>query len=274
MHGMNKQRKTNMKIHHKNMKQVSHDMQQWVQSNLAHLGIFECNYSSINAQESTWMGIPMSHRWYCHFMEQGLDKSVVARLQKGSHYLEGSDILYKKYAQYIGSKPTDDLHRYDYVIKNHQGFETLTVSSNQLISKSTHDHLNKVLHHLSYQAQRIVKNKSNIESEFRFSQELTELFEAKTSEEKSSTYMKSKFHDVILTAKEQLYIEYLIRNLSHKEIAHEHDVSETGVRHVLRNIKRKLGNDSMSTPRMFELLDKKGVLSLCSQALNNHALEL
>ena len=39
-----KKRTTNMNIHHKNMKQISHDLQAWTESHMSTLGVFELSY--------------------------------------------------------------------------------------------------------------------------------------------------------------------------------------------------------------------------------------
>jgi DNA-binding CsgD family transcriptional regulator len=80
-------------------------------------------------------------------------------------------------------------------------------------------------------------------------------------------YMKVNFGDLVLTAKEQLYIEFIIFNIAHKEIAHRQDVSETSVRKLLSNIKRKLENESMSNSTLLPELRRRGVLEIFSNRL-------
>ena len=73
----------------------------------------------------------------------------------------------------------------------------------------------------------------------------------------------------MLTAKEMQYIEYMLRNKTHLEVALLQDCSETAVRHIYMNIRRKLGNESMTLSQMAHQLDQLGVLSLCAANLTH-----
>ena len=265
---MKKQRKINMKIHHKNMKQVSLDMQQWVQSNLAHLGIFECGYANYNFVEQSFLPIPMHHEWYCQYMEQDLDLLTATRVAQASKYWDMQNTIHKKYNDFIEQRMKKNFYKIDFIQKNADSYELLTVGTERPFSPQEYLEIQKHFRHISYQADQIRKQKSHVLSELRPWRELKNLHQEKSVIDTASEYEKAKFDDITLTAKEQLYIEYLMMNKTHKEIAFNHEVSDVAVRNVLRNIKRKLGNDYMSTSLMFKRLKSKGVLSVCSQSFS------
>ncbi len=254
-----------MNIHHKNMKQVSQEMQSWTKSNLTYLGIYECNYAHFDLNEASWAGIPMYYDWYCEYMEQGLDLSLASRLSQGTRYWDQTTQLYQKYNHFINTIDTHSPHRLDVITKTDDGFEMLTVSSDHLLTPSEHLQVEKALRVLSHQARYITKNKPNLTMDLRCVNELKNI-EFEKEGPCYSQYEKSKFGDVILTSKEQKYIEYMIFNKTQKEIAYLHSCSETAVRKVITNIKRKLGHEFMPNSQMMDLLGQIGVLSICSQS--------
>ena len=112
----------------------------------------------------------------------------------------------------------------------------------------------------------IIKSKPNVLLDFRGVERIPDL--SKFDMPQDIQYEKSNFKGVILTAKEQLYIEYLLFNLSHKEIAHKQGCSQTAVRQIFINIKRKLGCIHMPTSTLVRKLNEHGVLSLYSIKFN------
>lgn len=170
-----------MNIHHYHMKQISRHMEQWVQSNLYSLGIFECNFVYTDVNESTWIGIPTSYDWYCHFMHLGLETSFLSRVKKGSHYLDNSSLLYKKYNHFLNTKSSQKLYRYEYISKVMTGYETMSISSNKLLSASNHQYLKQISKIFSKQIQLMKHHNSHISSEFYYPTELQALFYSKPS---------------------------------------------------------------------------------------------
>lgn len=71
---------------------------------------------------------------------------------------------------------------------------------------------------------------------------------------------KSQFGHVILTAKELKYVEYMMLNYTYKEIACMQGCSITAVRKKYANIKKKLGNTTMSSSALMIELKNLGVL--------------
>lgn len=264
---MKKKRKTNMKIHHKNMKQVSSDMQGWVQSNLSHLGVYEGVFCHIDLNEQTLMTIPTFYNWHCQYMEQDLDLEIASRLNVGTNYWNQSSRMFNSYKNFLGNA---DFYKADFVVKTNTGFELFAVASRNPFACKDYITINHYFRSLSYSASKIRKAQPNIGVDLRAYQQVkTRFMENNPLTQKAIDlpYAKSKFGDLILTAKEQQYVEYILFNLTHKEIAHKQDCSETAVRHVISNIKRKLGNEFMPSSHMLAALKEKGVLEVCAKSI-------
>ena len=140
-----------MKIHHKNMKQVSHDMQEWVQSNLAHLGIYECGYANYDAVNASYLTLPMFHQWYCEYMEKKLDFMVKERIEKASNYWDMNNTIEKNYNQFIKNYVSDRFYKIDFVQRNTNGFELLTVGSHRPLTPAGYTEVQNKFKQISYQ---------------------------------------------------------------------------------------------------------------------------
>ena len=265
---MKKQRKVNMKVHHKNVLQASQDMQQWVDSNLQHLGIYECHYCYYDLENYKWMTIPAIYSWYCEYLEKNFDRLISSRLKKGLNYWSPSDLVYQNYQKFVQQFNVQTPHKCDLVMPTEKGFEMLVVGVDHPLSKLEQTQLEKFLKYLSYEAHGIIKNKSNILLDLNMESAQNCELPEQPSGKLYSNYQRSKFGNIILTAKELQYIEHLMFNFTRKEIAHEHDCTETAVRRIVANIKSKLGAEFMSTSDMFKRLNKLGVLNICSQSFH------
>ena len=276
MHGMNKQRKTNMKIHHKNMKQVFADTQQWVKKNLEPLGIYEfsCNYLDIENQ--TFMPIGTNYPLYCAYMEKEHHLNVASRLKSGPNLWGNNQELSNLYRNVMDLSPDEKFYKLDWPIKTNVGYELFVLTSATPLKHQELKLIRQKMHTFSYEANKIRKQKSNILLELQSIDEIREQYynasELRTNrciEKELSQYFKSSFGNITLTAKEQLYIEHLMFNMTHKEIAYKHKCSEMAVRKIIMNIKRKIGHEGMSTSKMFQRLNELSVLAVCTQAIQH-----
>tara|TARA_B100001094_G_C18190952_1_gene807204 strand:+ start:211 stop:1005 length:795 start_codon:yes stop_codon:yes gene_type:complete len=253
-----------MNIHHKNMKQLSQHMQSWTQSNLEQHGIYECTFARFDKKEAEFLAIPMFYDWHFIYLEQDLDLQIYKRLIPGARYLENSCDIYKNYYQFIKNKceGKPNYFKFDVITETQSGYEMVTVGSDVPLTPQTSILLKKLSHQLSYEVDKVIKSKTNIKSEFRAVQSLLEQESNTANYEVKDTYnfAKSKYNDIVLTVKEQQYIRHLMFNKTQKEIAYEHNCSETAVRKVILNIKRKLGYEYMANSAMFNLLEQKDVL--------------
>ncbi len=250
------------------MKQVSQDMQSWVNSNLSSLQVLECAYGHYDIEKGTFMAIPMIQSWYYEYLEKGLDLLVADRLKSKMNYWSHSDQVYSNYHKHIRKNYTDKFfYKFDLVNKIPEGYELLAIGVHKKLSNCELLELQRAFRVISYQASQIRKRYPNSCIELRAYEAVHDLFhiENKEKENMISQYEKSKFGDIILTPKEQQYIEYTLFNLTHKEISYKHNCSQTAVRKVISNIKRKLGNEYMPTSSMLIKLNEIGALGLCSR---------
>ena len=157
-----------MKIHHKNMKQISHDMQQWVQSNLAHLGVYECSYSRYDLNKGTWLPIPIFYDWYCEYLEKGFDEAVLSRLHQSCNYWKSDEPLYKSYIsqQHVKETKLKNPCKFDIVTKTPYGFEMMVIGSKHIPLLHEQAQFQKCFGEISYTASRLIKNYSHVELEF------------------------------------------------------------------------------------------------------------
>jgi len=263
-----------MNIHHKNMKQVSRDMQSWVNQNISDRNIYECSYSYYNYFDRTFMSLPCDYMWYCDYMEKSLDLLSSYRIKNGSKYWDQESELYKNYkkniSNCIGSKT---FYKLDILNKMEHGFEMLAIGSFEPISFQSHIRINHLFSQLSLHAHKIRKKRKHICSDLRQVDEIRDIHIAQEkkldnlSESSLKNYSKAKFDNLILTAKELLYIEYTMMGLTHKEIAARQQCSQTAVRKVLLNIKFKLGFSYMPNSQMMSKLKDVGVLEVCMQQM-------
>lgn len=157
-----------MNIHHRHMQQITQHMQAWTQTHLAHLGIYECNYSSLNMQNAQWIGLPMNYRWYCAYLEQGLDASLVDRLKRGTHYWNPKELLYKKYQYFAQSLGIKNPHRLDFTIATPCGFEMLTLSCDHTLRAAEYVYILQAFNSLSATARHLAAQHPQISLEFAY----------------------------------------------------------------------------------------------------------
>jgi DNA-binding CsgD family transcriptional regulator len=267
---MQTKRKTNMNIHHKNMQKIAQDMQNWVASNLSHLQVLECAYGHYDINHGTFMAMPMIHSWYCEYLEKGLDLRVAERLKSKINFWSENDKLYNNYQKHIKDHYTSrDFYKFDIVNTVPEGFEMLAIGVHKKLSSEELIELQRAFRVLSYFAFQVRKRYRNCAIELRAFDAVKQLFENQGIEPTDGAlidvYAKAKFGNVILTCKEQQYIEHLLFNLTYQEIAYKHCCSVIAVRKIYYNIKKKLGNEYMSSSMMLNQLNQLGVLSLCAK---------
>jgi DNA-binding CsgD family transcriptional regulator len=270
---MTKKRILNMNIHHKNMKQAALDMQQWVQQNISDPNIYECSYSYYNYKEATFMSLPCEYRWYCDYMENSLDLLSAYRIQNGSKYWDKDSHLHQSYAtsiqKIIGERP---FYKLDILKKHNDGYEMLAIGSFEPIAFNAHLRLNQLFSQLTLHAAKIRRYKKNICLDLKQVDEIKSMHQdsnlilnANTDEISRNRYQKSKFDQIVLTAKELLYIECLMMGLTQKEIALKQQCTETAVRNIILNIKRKLNLDYAPISQVFHKLKQIGALEVCAK---------
>ncbi|MBL6735408.1 MAG: hypothetical protein ISP86_05995 [Shewanellaceae bacterium] len=78
----------------------------------------------------------------------------------------------------------------------------------------------------------------------------------------SCHYQKGEFAGLMLTAKEQMHLDYLALGFTYKEIAYRRGVSNTAVQMIYANIKRKINAPKLSNSQLLIRLRDYGFVPL------------
>ena len=140
------------------------------------------------------------------------------------------------------------------------GFDMFSTSSIKPLNLVQQNYVYRKFRELAYMLQKRLKSRPQLAQELRMVDAVKTQHALQDPLEVQDDAQKALFDGVTLTAKELLYLEYLMMNLTHKEIAFRHQCSETAVRKVIGNVKKKLGQDSMPCSMMFQMLKERGVL--------------
>lgn len=261
-----------MNIHHKNMREVSGKMHDWVSKNLSAYGIYECNYARYEINNKQWMTMPTFYEWHAEYLEKQHDDSIEQRLHEGINHWDLTSPIFNDYQNFIQKRNKQYLssynHKIDYVKKHADVYEVLVIGTNQALTMSAYHAIEKSMHELSYQAHKIIKKHRNVMLPIE-----NKIIGQKTDnncaqDQPYNPYSKSMFDQLILTAKELLYIEYALLGYTHKHIAYMHQCTVTAVRNIYLNIRLKMGNANMPAIEMMEKLKALGVLAVCSARLH------
>lgn len=256
-----------MHIHYKNMKYIADHTKTWVDQHLGHLGIdmFGCNV--IDLKENTYLPMACHYELYCEYIEKKHHLNMAERIQHGLRHWSAADPLYQLEHQFRESDAK--LHMLDWTLKTEHGFELYFIIGHKLLQPHHIYELKHWLHAFSYQASQIKKYKPKALLELENRDALLEkklcLDDMPTAE--SFGFQKAQFGQLVLTGKEQAYIQHMAFQRPYKEIAARYQVSEVAVRKVIYNIKCKLGSPTMTLSEMFSRLHACGALSVCMQAV-------
>lgn len=256
-----------MNVHYKNIKHLSQSTMNWIQANLSHLGVdkFSCNF--IDLKHNTYLPLGCHYELYCEFIEKKHHLNMASRIIPGLRRWNTNEALFQLEQKY--RIPNEQFHIVDWALKTQNGFELYCIMSHQELRLKELEAIKQWMHVFSYQGAQVSKYKPKALLHLENRAALTEKYHNFDSMQTESefAYQKAKFDDLILTGKEQEYIEHLVMHRTHKEIANLYQVTETAVRNVIGNIKRKLGSENMSTSRMFNLLNDCGALASCMHSV-------
>ena len=201
--------------------------------------------------------------------EKKLDLCLAPRLKTGWHFWEQTDLTYRAYQKYVRSLNLENVHKSQFGSYHENTLEMCVIGSRSKLEKAELIQAEKAFRQISYQARQLVKYKPNLMLDLNIDMSVVNRNLSLKKHHIETRYEKALFKGITLTSTEQQYIEYLIFNTSHKGIAYKHNCSETAVRKVITNIKRKLGNDSMSTQAMMTHLNEIGLFNVISQKFTN-----
>ena len=91
---------------------------------------------------------------------------------------------------------------------------------------------------LAYMLQKRLKSRPKLAQELRMVDAVKTQHALQDPLQVQDDTQKALFDGVALTAKELLYLDYLMMNLTQKEIAPQNQCSETAVRKVIMNVKK------------------------------------
>jgi hypothetical protein len=256
-----------MHIHYKNIKSIAENTKTWVDNHLSHLGIdiFGCNV--IDLKDNTYLPMACHYDLYCEYIEKKHHLNMASRLQHGLRYWSAADPLYQLECQFRA--PEAKLHMLDWTLKTKHGFEMYVIVGHHELQLQHFYQLKHWIHAFSYQALQVKKYKPKALLELENRDVLLEKHLSFDDEPKAEPFVfqKARFGDLVLTGKEQAYIQHLVLKRPYKDIAAGYQVSEMAVHKAIYNIKCKLGSPTMTLPDMLAQLNACGVLGACMQTV-------
>jgi DNA-binding CsgD family transcriptional regulator len=266
-----------MHIHHKNMKYLCRSTEDWIEQNLSYLGIkgFACNF--IDLKENMFLPLGTGYEPYCEFIEKKLHHDLGSRIVPGIRHWNTSEVLFQIEEKHFQSMSTQNIpataqqpqHAFDWTIKTSRGFEMFCAVSHQPLQPHQIQSLKHWMHVFSYQGAQVKKYKPKaiLELQNRAALEAKFLTFDTLKQQVLVEFQKAKFGQLILTSKEQTYIQHLVLQRSYQDIAARYHVSEMAVLKVIHNIKRKLGGAHMTIHEMLDKLNACGALQACMQLI-------
>jgi hypothetical protein len=254
--------------HQQYIKLLSSYLQSWLESHITLFGVFELGYNFYHIDKNQYLFVSTNASWRDQFLDLGLDQDVIKLLQQDIFTLSNQSPIKQCYNEYHDVNSCKTL----FVFRNVAGFELFEVTTQSELSYLEQSAIKRSLMNLTYDLKLFIKNKISPS----IYSEINGLDRVKVQHAKQLTKVNTPYNyewacfqgELVLTTKEQLFIEYLMVHLTQKEIASQHNCSVKMVRKKLVNIKRKLGNASMKTSTMMFELKKRGVLSMFSQFLS------
>tara|TARA_B100001094_G_C18178584_1_gene799441 strand:- start:1599 stop:2405 length:807 start_codon:yes stop_codon:yes gene_type:complete len=247
-------------VYHNHIKSISQKLEKWVLDELACVGVFECGYTDYHINHNSYFCVSSNNPWRYEFLEKKFELLSAPFLEVGVNVLSKQS----KIINYYRRNYRENCTKMSFVFPYREGFEMLVTSSIKPLNILEQRLVFNKFRQLSYEMGRIRKNKDFLHSEIDILDEVKQQHQRQRQHEDGlldfKVAKKSQFDGIALTPKELVYIEHLMMNWTQKEIAYHHQVSETAVRKVIINIKRKLGQEFMAHSTMFRILKQKGVL--------------
>jgi DNA-binding CsgD family transcriptional regulator len=238
-------------------KQQTNFIQQWSHKNLAKLNFSHISYLHIDMHQESIQMLSTSDDWYHTYFINELDKQISQRVQRDYTYWSQLDVNHQK-TLHIFQKNTEKI---DLCLRHQNSYEILSLHTPYLLNVQDFGCLYKVLPMLSYHAHKFRKNAPHLCHNLR---DRALLSTSDNLQHAPADYLERdnnrfRFNDINLTALELKYLTYLSSLMSQKEIAYRHQVSETSVRKVISNIKKKFGHEAMPNSQLFQKLKENGV---------------
>lgn len=264
-------------VYSKNEAKVHENLVGWSNSNLSQFEVTETGFIRYDIKKNRYVGNSTYALWRNEFHEQRLQAHGVNLLKEGCFIMPQNSLIKAAYQKFIEKQNYKTL----FVLRNESIYTVFGIVTDEIMSLKKQQSVNKAVHSLHCELERYFKYHQS-ESVYK---EIPHLHRAKEmlkssiaggSHDHEIIYDKAKFDgNLILTAKEQKCIEYLIFGMTQKRIAYMHGVTETSVRNMMLNIKRKLGfSESIDTYTMMMELKKRGVLGIYAEALTKETVKI
>lgn len=259
------------KVFVKNEQQIHTKMAQWCASGLLEYGVTETGFLRYDIKKNQYIGNSTNCLWRDEFHEQALEATGVHLLKEGCFILPQNSVIKEAYN---GLTETPESYKTLFVLRDEAVFTVFGVVTDQLLGMPAQAAVNRKIHQLSFELERFLKGKTTDAiyqdiPQWHLAQEML-LLATDVADPTEIIYDKAKFSgNLILTGKEQKYIECLILGMTHRQIAQTYQVSETAVSGVIKNIRRKLNmQEGLSHFEMMLALKERGVLGIYADALN------
>lgn len=265
-----------MHIHHKNMKYLCNASEAWMRKNLSYLGIEGIGCNIIDLDNNTYLPFGCGYDQYCQFMEKNLHHDMASRVTGGLRFWNEQETLFQVVETHyqpekIVLNAQQKLKAFDCTFKTDSGFEIFSIVSQHWLQPQQLHVLKHWMHAFAYEGAKMKKYKPKAMLELENREALAAQFF--NFDEPIPLipvqFQKAKFGELVLTGKEQAYIQLMVLQIPYREIAAKYQVSEVAVRKVIHNIKRKLGCSNMTIPEMFRQLNEYGALGACMQSIKN-----
>jgi DNA-binding CsgD family transcriptional regulator len=253
-----------------NIKKIETDaqfLQVWSDKNLGSIDFLNLSYLFIDLNQKHIQMLSTDVKWYQKYWQSQLDKDLSLRLQKKTTYWSELNLSHRKFLE----RYRPNTKKVDLCIHNEDSFEILSIHTKKMLHMDDYVMLYQALPSLSYHAHKFrcranPPNLHPIRDNRVFS--LTLKKECNPVNLIFDQEKRYRFDSFNLTALEIKYLQCLSALMSQKEIAYRYNVSETAVRKVIYNIKRKLGNESMPNSQLFCILKQVGA----TKTYINHAM--
>ncbi|MBL6735106.1 MAG: hypothetical protein ISP86_04420 [Shewanellaceae bacterium] len=264
-----------MNIHHKNMKNLCQATEAWIQTHLSDLGIVEFGCNFLDLKDNVYLPMTSGYDQYCDFISKKLHHNLASRIVRGLRFWSPEETVFQVVKSHLRSdayNPASRMYGIDWTIKTDRGFEMFCAVGHRALQPHQINALKHWMHVFSYEGAQIKKSKPKvllaIENQPSLAEKHINFDELDASE--PFLLQKAKFGALVLTGKEQEYIQLLMLQRPYREIAAKYQVTEVAVRKAIHNIKCKLGRPHMSLPEMFSELNACGVLGACMQIIQQY----
>ena len=233
-------------------------MEDWFVKNISDNNIIHVSFTHVSLEKKFIHVISSDTEWLNFFWNYNLDLLINDRISNKCSYWSNLGAPYINFFKYISNYSEIT----DLCVKHQNNFNILSIHSKEMISFNDQALFLSLLPSLTYHTHKMRKNnKYNFKglTDTTLYRIQNRILDIDLNDDYELQEKRYRFNDVTLTKLELTYLKYLCSWMSQKEIAYRQQVSETAVRKVLSNVKRKFGHEAMPNSKLFKILKKYGV---------------